>query len=130
MQSRRYALSDEQWEVVELLLPARHRVGRPRNNDRLFVDAVLSTGAAWRDLPERFVSYKSVYGRFNRWSEAGVFDAVLRALNARLQADGRLDPTWCIDATTIRANKAASGGGKKGGPTSRNTTISDEAEAG
>ena len=60
----RHALSDEQWVRIEPLLPKRLQGRKSARGDRLFIDAVLfraKTGIPWRDLPERFGPWKSVY---------------------------------------------------------------------
>ena len=68
---RRHALTDEQWERIQDLLPGKvGDPGRSGKDNRLFVDAVLyvaKTGVPWRDLPERFGHWNSVWRRFDRW---------------------------------------------------------------
>ena len=74
----------------------------------------LATGAPWRDLPERFGSWRTVYSRFRRWQQAGVWERVLAALHA--DADARDDLDWTrhfLDGTTVRAHQHAAGA-KKG----------------
>ena len=74
----------------------------------------LCSGAAWRDLPERYGPWQTVYARFRRWTKEGLFATVLRRLRLRLAADGNLDcSTWLVDSTSVRATKAAAGA-KKG----------------
>ena len=118
----RHALTDDQWERLRPLLPPPPTGrGRPRNDDRTVVDAILwrlATGAPWRDLPERFGSWRTVYSRFRRWQHAGVWDRALAALQAAGDAKGELD--WALhflDGTTIRAHPHAAGAPKKGAPT-------------
>lgn len=130
---RRYGLTDTQWAVLEPLLPPRSKEGRPRKDDRQVVEGILwrlRTGAPWRDLPARFGPHQTVSGRYHRWAKAGVWTRVLQALNGMLQAEGQLDETWYIDATSIRATRAAAGAGKKGARTSRPTTDWGEAAVG
>ena len=115
---RRHALTDIEWERLRPLLPAPPTGrGRPRSDDRLIVDGILwrlATGAAWRDLPERFGPWATVYSRFHRWQQAGVWDRVLAALQADADARGALDWTLhLLDSTTIRAHPSAAGA-KKG----------------
>ncbi len=77
----------------------------------------LRTGVPWRDLPEHYGPWQSVYSRFRRWQEAGVWDRALAALQADADARGDLD--WSLhflDATNIRAHPHAAGA-KKGGAT-------------
>jgi transposase len=119
--SRERELTDEQWAVLEPLLPpARPRTGRPNKDHRLVVEAILwrlRTGAPWRDLPARYGPWQSVYTRFRRWQRAGVWDRVLAALQADADARGALD--WSLhflDGTVIRAHPHAAGA-KKGAAT-------------
>ena len=66
----------------------------------------LCSGAAWRDLPERYGPWETVYSRFRRWTKAGLFAEILKALRLRLAADGNLDySTWLVDGTSVRATK-------------------------
>ena len=118
---RRYEISDEQWALIADLFvkPPGSRRGRPPRCARLQLNAafwILCSGAAWRDLPERFGPWSTAYSRFNRWRHQGVFDHVLKRLHLQLDAQGLIDlDTWLIDATTIRATRAAAGAPKKGG---------------
>ncbi|WP_122259119.1 IS5 family transposase [Pseudomonas syringae] len=113
--AKRYELSDEAWIVVADLFTETHGRGRPRLNDRLMLDGVLwvlCSGAAWRDMPERF---STVYQRFRGWRNQGTFDQMLKRLHLRLNEQGLIDlQTWMIDSTAVRATRASSGAGKKG----------------
>lgn len=113
----RHALRDDQWRIVQPLLPAHHGPGRPPKDQRLVLDGILwilGTGAPWRDLPERFGPWKTVYERFRAWTRIGVFDAVLSALESCRHADGGIDwQLFAIDSTIVRAHKAAAGAEKK-----------------
>ena len=117
----RHALSDEQWARLRPLLPPPPQGrGRPRTDDRLIVDGIiwrLATGVPWRDLPERFGSWRTVYSRFRRWQQAGVWERALASLQAEADAAGDLD--WALhflDGTTVRAHQHAAGA-KKGAVT-------------
>ena len=107
-------LTDAQWECLcPRLPPQKPRTGRPANDHRTVLEGilwVLRTGAPWRDLPERFGSWRTVYSRFRRWQRAGVRDRVLAALQRRADADGRLG--WAlhfVDSTVVRAHQHAAG---------------------
>ena len=70
----RFDLSDSEWEIIAPLLPNKPR-GVPRVDDRRVVNGIfyiLRTGSPWRDLPERYGPYTTVYNRYNRWAKAGV----------------------------------------------------------
>ena len=129
---RRYELSDEQWAAVAPLLPAA-KTGRPRRDDRAVLDGVfwkLCSGAAWRDVPERYGPWRTVNDRFCRYRDDGTLDRILRALRARLDASGHIDhSTWMIDGTSVRASRVAAGARKRGARR-RTTRRSDEAGAG
>src|SRR5215218_5011526 len=108
----RHALTDAQWARLRPLLPPPSQGrGRPRIDDRLIVEGIiwrLATGAPWRDLPERFGSWRTVYSRFRRWQQAGVWDRVLRALQSEAAYDDRLDGTvTMIDSSNVRAHQHA-----------------------
>jgi transposase len=118
---RRHELSDAEWaRLAPLLPPERPPTGRPNKEHRAVVNAILwklATGAPWRDLPERYGPWQSVYTRFRRWTRAGVWDRVLAALQRAADAAGELD--WganFADGTVVRAHQHAAGA-KKGAPT-------------
>jgi transposase len=100
--------------------------GRPRTNDRLIVEGILwrlATGVPWRDLPDRFGPWATVYSRFRRWQRIGVWDGVLAAVQADADARGDLD--WALhllDGTTIRAHPHAAGA-KKGAVNRRSGAV-------
>lgn len=77
-------LTDEEWNVIERLLPPeRGRPGRPAHNNRRFLNGmlhVLRAGCPWQDMHGRYGKWNSVYVRFRRWAEQGVWDTILVAL--------------------------------------------------
>jgi len=84
---------------------------------------VLRSGAPWRDLPERFGPWKTVYHHFNSWRRRKVWERILQALQVRLDAEGHIDwDLWCVDGTVVRASRSAAGAGKKGAMTNPPTT--------
>jgi|ERR1700677_2995080 transposase len=106
----RHAISDENWERIKDLLPGRpDQPGWTSQDNRLFIDAILwlaKTGAPWRDLPERFGKWNSVWRRFDRWCRKGTWQAVFEALQDP-------DLEWLImDSTIIRAHPSAAGAKK------------------
>jgi transposase len=107
----RHALTDAQWRRLQRVLP-RQRAGPASTlGDRLFIEAVLyraKTGLPWRDLPERFGPWKSVYNRFNNWARRGHWAAIFQELQVEVDETGSI-----VDGSVIRAHQDASGG--KGG---------------
>jgi putative transposase len=107
----RLALTDEMWGKVQAFLETIRGPGRPGDDDRNFVEAVLwwrRTGVPWRDLPEEFGPWKTVLNRFDNWSKRGVWDRLFEFLKTDI------DDEWhSIDSTTNRAHQHAAGG--KGG---------------
>ena len=108
----RKLLSDAQWERIAPLLPGKKGdPGRSGKDNRLFLEAVLwvvRVGAPWRDLPAEFGAWNSVWRRFHRWSQKGVFEHIFNALSG--------DPDFeyaIIDGTIVRVHQH--GTGAKGG---------------
>jgi transposase len=108
---QRHALTDEQWARLQPLLPSRPQGRKAERGDRLFVDAVIfraRTGIQWRDLPERFGKWKSVYNRFRNWAQKDCWAQIFREL--QIDIDERAS---IADGSVVRAHQDASGG--KGG---------------
>jgi transposase len=128
---KRHEVTDEQWEVIQRILPKRTaKTGRPPSDPRLMLNGILwilRTGSPWRDLPERFGPWQTVYDHFAKWRSLGAYDRILEALHIRLDADGTIDwDLWCIDGSSVRASHAAAGASKKAAVAmgkSRKTTL-------
>jgi transposase len=107
---RRHEISDEQWGKIKDLLPGKSGdPGRTAEDNRGFINAVLwvaRTGAPWRDLPERFGAWNSVFQRFNRWSQRGVWE---RLLQTRQVPDLEC---LMLDSSVIRDHQHAAGARK------------------
>ena len=129
---RRYEMTDEAFELIEPLLPVQRRGGRWQEHRTVLngIFWVLNSGAQWRDMPERYGRWQTVYGRYRRWVREGLFDALLKKLHVRLDEEGRIDwSVFDIDGSSIRAHRAAAGASsvsKKKGPTSPTTTPWDD----
>jgi transposase len=125
---RRYGLRDDQWDRIKDLLPGREgHVGGTAEDNRLFVEAVLyrfRTGCPWRDLPERFGSWKTVHQRFSRWAKGGVFERIFKLL-----AEDHDNEYVMIDATIVRAHQYSAGaraiGRSRGGPSTKIHALTD-----
>jgi transposase len=108
-------LSEAEWRVLRGLLPidaANRGPGRPPEENRSIINGILwrlRCGTPWRDVPAKYGNWNTIYRRFRRWSEAGVWEAVSVTL-AEIMADSG---HYSIDSTTVRAHVSAAGG--KGG---------------
>ena len=109
--AKRYELPDAAWDLVADIFTQTRRIGRPRADDRLMLNGilwVLCSGAAWRDMPERFGPWSTVYHRFRDWRDCGTFDQMLRRLHIRLNGQGLIDlDTWMIESTAVQATRAS-----------------------
>jgi transposase len=108
---KRHDLTDAEWARLAPLLPAQPRRGHRWNDHRLIMDGIFHrtrAGCPWRDLPERFGNWKTVYNRHRRWSADGTWERILDALRAG--CDGGA-PDWAVavDATVVRAHQHAAG---------------------
>ena len=117
-QYKRHEVTDEQWEFLRELIPAKAgKIGRPPKDPRLMLNGILwilHTGAPWRDLPERFGPCKTVWDYFSHWRATGVYDRILEALHVRLDQAGQIEwDLWCVDGSNVRAARAAAGADKK-----------------
>ena len=116
-------LTDEQWVIVESLLPKPVKradgKGRPRVDNRAILNGILwimRTGAPWHDMPSRYPAYQTCHRRFQEWVKAGTFETVLRRLVQDVRERGDLDLTECfIDGTFVMAKKGAQGWEKPSG---------------
>ena len=110
--SKRYEISDQEWSQIEHLLPEQTgKKGRPAKNNRAILNGIVwlaKSGAPWRDLPERYGSWKSVYTRFCRWRDSGLLEQIFTALSADADFENLM-----IDSTIVKVHKSAAGA-KKG----------------
>jgi putative transposase len=116
----RRELTSAQWRRIEQLVPGKEGdKGRHGEDNRLFVDAVLwiaRSGAPWRDLPEDFGNWNSVFQRFRRWAKKGVWQRVFNALIENPDFEYLI-----IDSTVVRAHQHAAGA--KGGAKMRRSGV-------
>jgi transposase len=126
---KRYELSDDGWGRIAPLLPSQRRGGKWAEH-RVVLNGmfwVLNSGAQWRDMPDRYGAWETVYGRYRRWTREGLFDKILNALHVSLDAQGRIDwSVFDVDGSNVRAHRSAAGASKKTGPLSPPTTPWDD----
>jgi len=104
--------SDTQWARIEPLLPRTTR-GMKRVDDRRVLSGivhVIKSGGRWADAPGEYGPKKTLYNRFVRWAQRGIWKDIFAALAARDGVPDRL----IIDSTIVKAHRSAGGG--KGGP--------------
>lgn len=111
---RRYELTDNEWNRITDLLSAEFtgKRGRPRKNNRVILNGIIwiaRSGAPWRDLPERYGPWETVYSRFRKWIDDGILDNIFRVLKLEAELD-----ELSIDASIGQAHQH-SAGAKKGG---------------
>lgn len=124
--AHRGELTDLEWERLSPLLPPeKPDVGKPNKNHRTIINGIVwreRTGAPWRDMPERYGPWSTVYSRFWRWREAGIWDRIFAAIQQAADAAGEVD--WSVhfvDGTVIRAHQHAAGA--KGGRQQRRRSV-------
>lgn len=112
---RLYYLTDEQFEQINRLLPPEdRRRGRPpkvKNREALEgILHVLRTGTPWRDLPKAYGPWHTIYRRWQRWIESGVWGNILRLLKRLKGLELKI---VFVDSTVVRAHQHAAGAAKK-----------------
>lgn len=107
---RRYEIPNSVWSLIMDLVSTTQRTGRPRNDDRVMINGIFwifCSGAAWRDLPERFGAWSTVYQRYRDWRDDGTLERVLVRLHIRLNKEGMIDmENWVLDPTQFRKRLA------------------------
>jgi transposase len=109
---KRNDLTDVEWARLAPLLPAHPRQGHRWNDHRLVIDGIFfraRAGCPWRDLPERFGNWKTVYNRHRRWSGDGMWEKILGQLRAGCDEAAGKAWTVAVDATIVRAHQHAAG---------------------
>lgn len=111
---RRYEITTEEWNRIKDYLPPERsgQKGRPRKDNRTMLNGmlwILRTGCQWREMPEHYGKWQSVYARFRKWQEDGTFEKIFHALNEDAEVE-----YLCIDSTAVKVHESANGGVKKG----------------
>ncbi|MFD1079558.1 IS5 family transposase [Longispora fulva] len=110
-------LTDAQWARLEPLLPQRGVMGRPPRDRRMVIDGIrwrVRTGPPWREVPEHYGPWETVYGLFRAWQRDGTWARVLARLQAAADAEGIITWDVSVDSTVVRAHQHAAGASKKG----------------
>ena len=111
---RRYELTDEEWNRIASLLPPENsgKQGCPQKCSRTILNGIVwiaRSGAPWRDLPERYGSWQTVYSRFRKWIEDGTLDNIFRVLSLEAELT-----ELSIDASIVKAHQHSAGAKKVG----------------
>ena len=109
---KRYELTKGQWERIKPLLPPETtgNHGRPRKDNQTMVNGMLwiaRSGTQWRELPEAYSPWQSVYARFAKWRDDGTLETIFHTLSADADMEN-----LSIDSTCIKVHESANGGGK------------------
>ena len=123
-------LSDEAWARIEPLLPssAGKRGGRWRDHRQVF-EAIawrFRTGTPWRDLPEEFGPFQTIWCRHDLWSRDGTYDLLLTALQVDSDAAGELNWLSSVDSTVVRAHQHAAGARRAADPSPERPVEADQ----
>lgn len=111
--TRRHDLTDAQWAALVPLLPRGKRPGRPPKwSKRQLIDGIrwrVRVGSPWRDVPQCYGPWQTVYGLFRRWQRAGVWQRIVAGLQTRADAAGLIGWDVSVDSTIARAHQHAAG---------------------
>lgn len=123
--SRSAVLTDSQWARVEPLMPSSDgQRGRPFRDHRQVIEGIvyrLRTGLAWRDLPESFGPWQTIWKRHKRFSADGTWDKIHARLVAEADAAGAVDWHVSVDSTINRAHQHATTLSRVEAPAGRRT---------
>jgi len=98
-------LSDDAWEAIEPYLP-RGKPGKPRVDDRRVISGilhVLKTGCRWRDVPPDYGPPTTVYNRYHRWAQRGIWQRIFE----KMAAAGPVPEELSIDSSHVKAHRSA-----------------------
>lgn len=111
--TRRHDLTDGQWTLLAPQLPAPKKPGRPPKwSKRQLIDGIrwrIRTGAPWRDVPDCYGHWRTVYGLYRRWQRDGTWARILTALQQQADAHGLITWDVSVDSTITRAHQHAAG---------------------
>ncbi|WP_174550531.1 IS5 family transposase [Nocardia shimofusensis] len=111
-------MTDAEWARLIPLLPRGKKAGRPPKwTKRQLIDGIrwrVRVGAPWRDVPEHYGPWQTVYGLFRRWQRAGIWVLILKRQQTAADAAGRIVWEVSVDSTTTRAHRHAAGARRDG----------------
>ena len=124
---RRYELTDQEWNRIKDLLPPEKsgKRGRPSKDNRMILNTMVwiaRSGAPWRDLPERYGPWETVYSRFRKWINDGILDNIFRVLGL----DAELDELF-MDSSIVQAHQHSAGAKRGGLPMKLDEAVADPA---
>lgn len=123
----RLLLSDDEWDLIKDAFPEPKPTGRPPVDRRQVMDGIfwiLRTGSPWRDLPEEFGKWQTVWRLFDKWNNEGrLSEIVSRLQDAFIDVEQLAGDLWCVDGTVVRAARCCAGGAKKKTPTNQRITL-------
>ena len=124
----RYELTDDEWNRVAPLLSPENsgKQGRPSKCNRTILNGIVwiaRSGAPWRDLPERYGAWQTVYSRFRKWIEDGILDNIFRVLSLKAELT-----ELSIDASIVQAHQHSAGAKKGGHQTKLDTAVVEPAQ--
>ena len=125
---RWYELTDDEWNRVAPLLPPENsgKQGRPSKWNRTILNGIVwiaRSGAPWRDLPERYGAWQTVYSRFRKWIEDGTLDNIFRVLSLEAELT-----ELSIDASIVKAHQHSAGAKKRGLQTKSDAAVVEQAQ--
>ena len=107
--SRAEILTDEQWDRIEPLLPSsKGKQSRPFRDHRQVLEGIVyryRTDCAWRDVPDTYAPWKTLWKRHARFSRDGTWDRIHQQLLAEADAAGQIDWQLSIDSTISRVHQ-------------------------
>ena len=111
-------LTDAQWARLEPLLPRGKKAGRPPKwSKRQLIDGIrwrIRVGASWRDVPDRYGPWQTIYGLFRRWQRTGIWAQILTALQTHADTTGAIVWDVSVDSTIARTHQHAAGARRNG----------------
>lgn len=113
MSMKRYELTKEQWERIKSLLPPEEmgKRGRPRKDNPIMLNGMLwivRSGAQWRELPETYGPWQSIYAQFAKWGDDGTLEVVFHTLSTDADMEN-----LNMDSTCVRVHESANGEEKR-----------------